>query len=98
MVDIGGPSPNLSSRGKKIPIPNFSLAAKFQQVREANSVTHQISGVAQAYIHLVKGPDKKIWERYLTNELGQLAQGIRIVKGTNTVIFITKTQVPKHKN
>ena len=29
--------------------------------------------------------------------MGQLAQGIRMVKGENTVIFITKTQVPKDK-
>ena len=29
--------------------------------------------------------------------MGQLAQGIRGVKGTNTVMLITKSQVPKDK-
>ena len=41
--------------------------------------------------------ERENWERYFANELGKLAQGIRIAKGTNTVIFITKTQVPKDK-
>ena len=62
-VDTEGPSYNLISRGKKNPIPKFALTAQFQKVHEANSVTHQISGVAQEYIHLVKGLDRKIWER-----------------------------------
>ena len=33
----------------------------------------------------------------LCKKLGQLNQGIRTVKGTNTFIFIPKTQVPKYK-
>ena len=94
-VYMEGSSSNLISRGKKNHIPNFALAAQFQKVKESNAVTHQISGVAQEYRHLVKGPDRKIWERSFANELGQLAQGIRTVKGTNTIIFIPKTQVPK---
>ena len=67
MMYTEGPSSNLIYRGKQNPIPNFALAAQFQQVREANSVTHQISGVAQEYRHLVKGTDRKIWERYFAN-------------------------------
>ena len=47
---------------------------------------------------MFKGLDRKICERFFVDELGQLAQGIRTVKGTNTVIFIPKTQVPKDKN
>ena len=96
-VDTEGPSYNLISRGKKTPIPHFELTAQFQKIHEANSVTHQIFGVAQEYRHMVKGPDRKIWEISFANEMGQLAQGIIMVKGTNTVIFIPKTQVPKDK-
>ena len=94
-VNTGGTSSNLRSRGNKNPVPNFALSAQFQQVREANTVTHKISGVSQKYRHLVKGPDRKIWERSFANELEQLSQGIITVKGTNSVIFISKTQVPK---
>ena len=94
-VGTGGKRTNLRSSGKKNPVPNFALAAQFQQVREANAFTHQISGVAQEYRHLVKVPDRNVLERSSKNELGKLAQGIRTVKGTNTVIFIYKAQVPK---
>ena len=53
--------------------------------------------MAQEYRHLIKGPERKIWERSFTNELGQLDQGIREVKGTNTVMLIPKYKVPKDK-
>ena len=96
-VDTEGPSSNLRSKVKKNPVPKFALTAKLQQVREANAVTHQIYGVSQEYRHLIKGLDRKIWEISFANELGQLSQGIITVKGTNTVIFIPKTQVPKDK-
>ena len=46
---------------------------------------------------MVTGLDRKIWETSFANEMGQLAQGIRTVKGTNKVIFIPKTQVTKDK-
>ena len=36
-------------------------------------------------------------ERIFANELGQLSQGIRDVKGKNTVMFIPKSKVPKEK-
>ena len=52
---------------------------------------------------LLLGPDATIWERSLANEWGRLlAHGLGIsrpaaeqVKGTGTVFFIDKTQVPK---
>ena len=96
-VDTGGPSSNLRSSRKKNPVPNVALAAQYQQVREANAVTHQIFGVAQEYRHMIKGPGRKFWELSFANEIGQLAQGIRALKETNTVILISKTQVPKDK-
>ena len=73
------------------------MTTQGQTPYEENSVTHQISVVAQEYMHLIKGPERKIWERSFANELGQLSQGIREVKGTNTVMFIPKSKVPKDK-
>ena len=61
-VDKEGPSSNLRSRGKKTKFPLFALTAQFQKTHEANAVTHQISKVAQEYRHLIKVPEKKIWE------------------------------------
>ena len=80
-VYMGGPSYNLRSRGDKNIKPRYSLTAQGQTPCEANSVTHQISGVAQEYRHLIKGLIRRIWERSFTNELGHLSQGIREVKG-----------------
>ena len=73
------------------------MTTQFQKFHEANAVTNQIYVVAHEYIHLIKGPDRKVWELYFANELVQLAQGIRTGKGTNTVIFIPKTRVTKDK-
>ena len=73
------------------------MTAQCQKPREANSVTHQIYRVVQEYRYLIKGPVRKIWERSFENELGQLSQGIREVKGENTVVFIPKSKVPKDK-
>ena len=79
------------------PVPNFAFSAQLLQIRESNVVTHQIPGVAQEYIHLFKVPDRNFWEQSFENELGQLAQGIRTVRNTNTVIFISKTELKPEK-
>ena len=42
-----------------------------------------------------KAQTGKFGKDYFADELGQLSQGIIMVKGTNKVIFIPKTQVPK---
>ena len=73
------------------------MTSQGQTTRKANSVTHQISGVPQEYRHLIKGPERKFWERSFANELRQLAQGNIEVKGKNTVMFIPKSKVTKDK-
>ena len=40
---------------------------------------------------------KDTWERSLANELGRLAQGIRDVKGTNTITFMPESEAPGTK-
>ena len=37
------------------------------------------------------------WIRSLANELGWLAQGIRGIKGTNTICCIPKSEVPVNR-
>ena len=46
---------------------------------------------------MIKVPERKFWERSFANELVQLSKGIREFKGTNTVMFILKSKVPKDK-
>ena len=50
------------------------------------------------YRDLMKKPDlKELWERSLATELGRLAQGIRNIKGTNTIYFIPKSEIPLNR-
>lgn len=50
------------------------------------------------YRDLIKIPElRETWIRSLVNELGRLAQGIREVKGTNTIYFIDKSRISKEK-
>ena len=50
------------------------------------------------YRDLIKIPElRQTWMTSLANELGRLAQGIREIKGTNTIYFIDKSEIPKDK-
>ena len=69
-VDTEGPNSSLRSRGKKNPIPHFSLTSQCQKIHEANAVTHQISGVAEEYRHMAKVPDRKFWKDTLQMKWG----------------------------
>ena len=48
------------------------------------------------YCHLLANPKyRKTWSTAYGKELGRLAQGIPgVVEGTNTIVFIDKSQVP----
>ena len=89
-VDTGGPSYNLISRGKKIPIPLFSLISQFQKTNESLKWPRNTDIWSKAH-------REKFGKYHFTNELGHLSQGVREVKGTNAVILILKAQVPKEK-
>jgi hypothetical protein len=50
------------------------------------------------YCHLSKmAKYQDIWHRSFANKLGHLAQGIRNIKGTNTIQFIQHTVMPTNK-
>ena len=73
----------------------YANAAKYINNLEANAVLNPITGVLQEFRHLIKGPDKEIWTKSLANEFGRLAQGVsKRIKGTNTMYFIPKEEVP----
>ena len=40
---------------------------------------------------------QKTWTKSFTKELAQLAQGLKDIQGTNTILFIKHSQVPKTK-
>ena len=53
----------------------------------ANSVTDKVTGKYLKYRNLIRGLNKDVWTRSLTNDLGRLAQGVGtcMPTGTNTV-------------
>ena len=64
-----------------------------------NAIVDPTTGKTLEYRHLMANPDTKpIWEKSCANEFGRLAQGVGDrVKGTNTIFFIPRSKVPKHK-
>ena len=62
----------------------------------AGVVIDEDTGKALEYRHLIKHPKHKdVWETSLSNEFGRLAQGIRDIPGTDTIFFISKSEIPK---
>ena len=95
-VDKGGPSSNLRSRGKKNPIPLYALTAQFQK----NMKTMQLPikylewpGIQTYY----QSPREENLVKILCKRIWTVSSRHQRVKGTSTVIFILKDQVPKEK-
>ena len=65
----------------------------------ANHAILDGNGNAMTYCRLMKDPElRKIWIPSLANEFGRLAQGIGgRIKGTNTIRFIHKRQIPSDR-
>ena len=75
--------------------------------REANNQPSESTKLQAQHIYtgsnketidtLIAGPTKEIWQQALANEIGRLAQGIGDIKGTNTLCFIPKNEIPNNK-
>ena len=65
----------------------------------ANAVLDEQTGELLEYRHLIKHPrHKKEWGYSFGNKVGRLAQGMPgRNNGTNTIIFIRKSEVPKDR-
>ena len=59
------------------------------------AIIDEKTGEKLEYRDLIKRPElRQRWEISLSNELGRLAQGIRDIKGTDTIQFIPKSEIP----
>ena len=65
----------------------------------ATPVIDPVTGQSLEYHHLMKGPDRPIWEKALANDLGRLAQGVgtRMPTGNNTIFFVHPSEILLHK-
>ena len=62
----------------------------------ACAVVDESTGKSVEFIHLIKMDKyRDVWMHSFANELGRLAQGIRNIKGTDTIKFIPFSSVPK---
>ena len=43
----------------------YANAAKYSNHLEANAVLNPVTGVLQEFRHLIKGPDKEIWAKFI---------------------------------
>ena len=74
-----------------------------QQMINPTSVIHQFfpdtvePPSPLKYTALLKTDEAPVWKAGMCNELGRLAQGYKDIYGNNTIYFIFKHQVPKHK-
>ncbi|KAG7340278.1 hypothetical protein IV203_023821 [Nitzschia inconspicua] len=55
------------------------------------------TGKIAEYAELSRCSDGNYWKASNAEEIGRLAQGYKHIKGTNTIYFIPKSQVPRHK-
>jgi hypothetical protein len=62
-----------------------------------HAVVDPVTGASMEYRHLIRNlATKDTWEHSCANEFGRLAQeGIRDIKGTDTITFIHKSKIPK---
>ena len=59
------------------------------------AIIDEATGEKLEYRDLIKRPElMDTWYRLLANKLGRLAQGIRDIKGTDTVFFIPLSEIP----
>ena len=92
------PDTTTSSLPRVPSIPSLPLP----RVRPTSHLTNHLanhifdaSGKKQTLDSLLQGPTKTVWQRSASNEFGRLAQGnLHGVKGTNTIQFINKHDLP----
>ena len=82
--------------GSKTKIKNLDHLKELAD-HHCHAITHHTTGNKIECHDLISDPDyKDVWTHSGANELGRLVQGVaNRIKGTNTIFFIHKHQVPK---
>ena len=66
-----------------------------QPTLNMSHVYNEVTGKRETMHSLLNGPDKELWKKALSNEIGRLAHGnIHGVKYTDTIEFITRNDLP----
>ena len=97
--------PDLEINRKRTVSRGLGYANEILQMEEwayadlfAGSIIDNVTGESMEYRNLIKSDKHRaIWEHSLANEIGRVAQGIRNIKGTETIFFIPKSEIPKDR-
>ena len=90
------------AKENKIKIPKLPSLKEFltnyNKNEKQNTLNHIFEeNIKQSIDNLLKGENKKTWQQGLSNALGRLANGYEKIKGTNTIAFIHKQDIPNNK-
>jgi hypothetical protein len=79
------------------PLSQYFTDDECWQPHLANAVIDPVTGASLEYRQLIQRDDQRhVWTNSFSNELDRLAQGkTGRVKGTNTIVFIKREQVPQ---
>ena len=78
----------------------YNLRLRTSRPHYAALITHSGTGKSMEYRDLITDPSTRAtWLRSVANKFGRLAQGLsdNRVEPTNTIFFIPRSKVPKHK-
>ena len=77
-------------------LPPAILSGRRVPLEMLNAILNEETGEIMEYQHIMKSPQyMNLYKNSYSKELGRLAQGIPdVVKGTNTIFFIDKADVP----
>ena len=98
-VILRTPTPRNNPQPHVIPLDEDETTEQRYPLRSriAATVTNTDTGAEEGYTALSKGTNAGVWIKAYADDLGMLAQGIRDIKGTNTVTFIPHYKVPPNK-
>ncbi len=87
---------NLKTNWTRIPQWHQLQLRRSELVEQAQLIHNKDTGKWLTYHQLIRNPKHKAtWSHSAANKFGRLANGVGgCIKGTNTLIFITKDQVP----
>jgi hypothetical protein len=90
------PTPNITTTVREDSYIQHNRATdEITVIPRANHVICEETGKVLQYRALRQGKDKTVWTNGFCNELGRLSQGWNDKKGTNTIFFIERGEIPQ---
>jgi hypothetical protein len=89
------PLRHVAATAKALLSPNDPEAPNFQHAALHGNAFNPDTGKLADFLELSKCSQGNLWQQSNAEEIGRLAQGHGNVKGTNTIFFIDRKQIPQ---